>query len=166
MAVTSRVYVDESARSSGTKARLKKEHDARTKEHLADMAALARVERLLAESVPSPTGAEQQDNAQTIIGMVESLFLWYPNQTFTVAELVQKLRERNFEFTGDARKSVHTAVWRLAGNGVIRTVTKGKGRTGSTYQRVQNQMPGAPPNGAPTPEMDMKHGAPVPTNLR
>jgi hypothetical protein len=158
------------------KQRLKSEYEK-------NLEAIERVEKLLAvTSDPQvqqhqPVIAEVADvqapapTAPTLSGEVENWFRWFPDQTWTVKRLVEKMRERAFEFTSeDPHKSVHTAVWRLEKNGVIRTVVRGVGRRPSTYQlapNAQNRRDDAQPiaNGAPTPQV-LRHGAPVPVNLR
>ncbi len=155
------------------KQRLKSEYEK-------NLEAIERVERLLAETSdeqveqPRPVIAEvvrePAPTTPTLSGEVENWFRWFPDQTWTVTRLVEKMRERSFEFTSeDPHKSVHTAVWRLEKSGVIRTVARGMGRRPSIYQlasSVQNLRDDTQHigNGAPTPQVP--HGAPVPPHLR
>jgi hypothetical protein len=162
------------AEVAALKERLKKEYEE-------NVAAIERVEKLLASGAtvesptvapsasPMATNADGPQDTPTTIRAVEQWFRAVPNRTFTVEQLLKNLNDQQFKFESiNPRKSVHTAVWRLEKNGVVRTVLRGKGRRPSTYQlasNVENPKNAAPLNGAP-PGMEFKHGALVPTHQR
>lgn len=126
-------------------------------EYEKNLEAIERVEKLLTatsgeqmERRPSVSGIApkavqtQESSTPTLIGEVENWFRWLPDQTWTVKQLVEKMREKAFEFTSDEpQKSVQTAVWRLEKNGVIRTVVRGAGRRPSTYRLAEQEIQSA-----------------------
>jgi hypothetical protein len=144
-------------------------------EYEENMAAIERVQRLLERTglgddastthtdTPKVVISHSVEDTPTLSAAIERLFRDLAPTRQTVGNILEKLRARKFPFeTDEPHKSVHSAMWKLEKRGVIRTVIRGRGRKQSIYE-----LASAPTlNGTPTPEMRMRHGAPVPTNLR
>ena len=112
-----------------------------------NLEAIERVERLLAERQSTPASAKVRpgaandgvEDAATLKATVEAAIRDYGNGKWNVNDILARLKSAGYEIQAkDPYKSLHSTIWKLEKDGVVRVVIRGKGRQPNTYQAVMD----------------------------
>lgn len=121
------------------KAFFKALRERRSAEHVADLMAIERIERMVLSPLELPP-AEEKPVAEvaavvaTLIGSVQQVFEAHPERLWSVHLLEKQLRSDGFKFEAkNPQASINTAVARLVKRNVVAVRRQGSGRKASLY---------------------------------